>query len=147
MEARWIQQCASLEELAEATTTRIPSHLEQYDRIVVLRALPVPGTNREARYELVEIPLSLLARVRDLSLADFRPRTKQGGSRASVSVDRRAAYSVVLDGSDGKITISGLLASLCTMHASWVIPTLAPDDDDQGDQNDDEGEPTLFSEC
>ena len=130
-EARWIQQCTTLEELAEEARIRIPKHLALYDRVLVLRARDL--SEKRVQYELVEIPMVLLQRVADLTSEDFTPRTKQGGSSARVKIEGQTAYTLRLDGSDGKITLAGLRLQYCVRHAAWVIPTLAPaSDEEQG---------------
>lgn len=123
-EARWIQQAATLEELAAGVRTRIPAHLEHYDRIIVLRARGLSETR--LLYEIVEIPRRLLRRVETLTAADFTARTKQGGSTGKVRVDGRPAFTVRLDGSDGKISLVDVMMDQCVRHAQWVIPTVAP---------------------
>jgi len=104
-EARWIQQQTTLDELAREAASRVPAHLNNYDRILVLRARELSGSR--LRYEIVEVPRDLLRRVSTLTAADFSPRTAQGGSSARVIVNGRDAFTLRLDGSDGKITIAG----------------------------------------
>lgn len=130
-EGRWIQQCSTTEELAEATATRIPAHLLQYDRILTLRGRDLSAN--KVLYELVEIPRSVLLNIQNLKPDNFSPRTAQGGSSASVSIDGRRAFTLRLDGSDGKVTISGLDVQLCLQHCSWVIPTVAPAAEDESE--------------
>ncbi len=127
-EARWIQQCATLEELAQATATRIPAHLQKYERILTLRARSLSPI--KVQYELIEIPRAVLLQVRTLTAADFSPRTPQGGSSASVKLNGGEAFTLRLDGSDGKVTITNLHMSVCIRHCDWAIPTVtaAPDD-------------------
>lgn len=130
-EARWIQQQVTLEDLAREAATRIPAHLSHYDRILVLRARELSATRLQ--YEIVEVPRDLLQRVATLTAANFTARTTQGGSSAKITVDGRLAFTLRLDGSDGKITIAGLKISECLRHAAWIIPTAspAPEDADQ----------------
>ena len=123
-EARWIQQQTTLDELAKEVASRIPTHLNNYDRILVLRARELSGSRLQ--YEIVEIPRDLLRRVSTLTATDFSPRTAQGGSSAKVTIDGRPAFTLRLDGSDGEITIAGLRIAFCTRHASWIIPTVTP---------------------
>ncbi len=127
-EARWIQQFFTLEDLAREAARRIPDHLSQYDRIVVLRARDVSATR--LLYELVEIPRAVLGSVAALTAADFTARTAQGSSSARATFDGRPAFTLRLDGSDGKITIAGLQMAFCIRHASWIIPTVAPAPED-----------------
>lgn len=123
-EARWIQQQTTLNELAREAASRIPAHLNNYDRILVLRAREL--SNVRLQYEIVEIPRDLLHRVAAFAAADFSPRTAQGGSSAKVMVNGKPAFTLRLDGSDGKITIAGLQIAFCVRHASWIIPTVTP---------------------
>lgn len=123
-EARWVQQQTTLDGLAAQAAVRIPAHLNGYDRILVLRARELPNTRLQ--YELVEIPQDLLRRVSTLTSADFSPQTAQGGSSARVTHDGKLAFTLRLDGSDGKVTIASLQIMFCTRHAAWVIPTVAP---------------------
>ena len=127
-EARWIQQYATLEDLAREAANRIPAHLRHYDRMLVLRARELPASR--LLYEVVEVPLDLLRRTAALTAADFSSRTAQGGSSARVSVDGKPAFTLRLDGSDGKITIAGLQIAFCIRHVSWLIPTVAPAPED-----------------
>jgi len=124
-EARWIQQQTTLDDLAREAAARMPAHLSNYDRILVLRARELSGAR--VQYEIVEIPRDLLRCVAALTAADFTPRTPQGGSGARVTTtDGRPAFTLRLDGSDGKITVAGLQIALCIRHASWIIPTVTP---------------------
>ncbi len=130
MEARWIRECRTGDDFARETTRRVMEHLDQYERIVVLRGFDAAPCT--VRYDLVEIPLPLLRRVRHLTAADFSPRTQNGSSRAIVRVDGRDAFSIRLDGSVEKITVSGLQADRCVPHAVWRIPTrVAPSSEDE----------------
>ena len=130
-EARWIQQQATLDELAKQASAIIPIHLNNYDRILVLRAIEL--TASRLRYEIVEIPHDLLQRIGSLTVADFSPMTKGGGTSARVSVNGQPAFMLRLDGSDGKITFAGLQIAFCIRHASWIIPTVAPAPDESGE--------------
>lgn len=123
-EARWIQQQTTLDALAKEAAIRIPAHLDHYDRILVLRVRELPGVRLQ--YEIVEIPHELLRRVSTLTVADFSPRTAQSGSSARVNVGGTTAFTLRLDGSDGKITIAGLQIAFCLRHAFWIIPTVMP---------------------
>ncbi len=127
-EARWIQQQTTLKQLAEEAAKRIPAHLSQYDRILILRVREMP--KGQLLYEIVEIPIDLLRRIGGLTEVSFSPRTTQGGSSAKIVVEGQPAFTLRLDGSDGKITITGLPISMCIRHVSWIIPTVAPAPED-----------------
>ncbi len=120
MEARWIRECKTSRDFALETTTRVVDHLNRYERILILRAFDL--SQNFVRYDLAEIPLSLLLRIGRLTENDFTPRTKSGGSSASVKQNGIKAFTVRLDGSVEKVTISNLSIDLCIKHGSWTIP-------------------------
>ena len=124
MEARWIRECRSGDDFLEGVRTHILLHLRQYERILMLRAFT--ESDRWVEYYLVEIPLDLLMQVKTVSSSDFSTRTVNGSSTANVVVDGGKAFSLRLDGSVEKVTISGLDIRLCTFHSYWKIPTRAP---------------------
>jgi hypothetical protein len=146
MEARWIRECKVTIDFARETTYRVVSHLRKYERILILRAYdilsPLPKENQtktlplihdsdaiqalpKVRYDLYEIPLSVLMLIERLQESSFKPRTKSGGSSAKVyAADNKAAFTLILDGSVEKITVSNLVTDLCFLHGSWVIPTI-----------------------
>lgn len=119
MEARWIRECSDSNSILHAVRANVVAHLRRYDRILVLRAFKGEAFYR---YRLVEIPVELLLKMDALEVSSFSARTKNGSSRATVHIDGRSAYSVVLDGSVEKITITGLLESLCFLHGEWQVP-------------------------
>lgn len=116
-EARWIQQCADLEALAAEVAARLPNQIGRVDRIFMLRFFQRPDEIVE--YQLIEIPVALLIGVSSLKTADFSPRTAQGGSTARVKRGDSILFSLRLDGSDGKLTISNLKVSECIVHGTW----------------------------
>ena len=72
-------------------------------------------------YNLVEIPLTVLRQVKALRAGDFSERTKNGGSSAKVTVNGRPAFTLRLDGSVEKITVSGLRVDVCRRHGTWRV--------------------------
>jgi hypothetical protein len=123
-EARWIQQCIDVEVLAREVVDRVPAQLARVDRIFMLRFFQRPDDVVE--YQLVEIPVALLLEVRTLTSSDFSPRTAQGGSTARVKKGPETVFSLRLDGSDGKITISNLKLKECIIHGSWRFLAYQP---------------------
>lgn len=121
MEARWIRECTDSDSILSFVRANVVAHLRRYDRILILRAFKFEGASYY-RYRLVEIPVGLLLRMNDLEANSFKPRTKNGSSRATVYVDKLPAYSVILDGSVEKITINSLAESLCFVHGEWQVP-------------------------
>ncbi len=121
-EARWIRDCETPSDFARECVPRFLRHLDEYDRIATLRAFSMGP--ELVRYELIEIPKSLLVRVADLGEDDFTPRTKNGGSSALVRDSSGIAFKVVLDGSVEKVTLSRLPVKRCRFHSSWTVPTI-----------------------
>jgi hypothetical protein len=121
MEARWIRECNSRKDFANGVATRVTRHLQQYQRILMLRAYSV--SRYQVKYELIEIPHNLLLNIRNLSPNDFTDKTASGSCRAYVYVGENKAFTLSLDGSVEKVTILGLDTDLCFDHASWIIPT------------------------
>ena len=73
------------------------------------------------RYDLREIPKAVLAGVADLVAEDFGKLTKANGTSAKVNYDGQVAFTLRLDGSVEKVTISGLNVTLCPLHAWWSL--------------------------
>lgn len=118
MEARWIRDLTGPEDAPKQVRKRILSHLQEYERIFMLRSY---GDEARVRYDLREIPKDILAAVANLEPKDFGKITKAGGTSAEVKLDGRKAFRLVLDGSVEKITISGLNIDFCPLHAWWEL--------------------------
>ena len=127
MEARWIRECNTRKEFANGVVNRVVRHLVQYQRILMLRAYSVSAI--KIKYELIEIPHSLLLEIRNLTANDFTSKTANGSCRASVYIAEQKAFTLSLDGSVEKVTILGLDTDLCFYHASWIIPTFIEEQD------------------
>lgn len=118
MEARWIRDLKGPEDAPLQVRERILSHLQEYERIFMLRSY---GDETRVRYDLREIPKEVLAAVEKLEGKDFSKITKVGGTSANVKVNDRKAFRLVLDGSVEKITITGLDVEFCPLHAWWEL--------------------------
>lgn len=118
MEARWIRDLRDKSEAPKQVRDRILSHLNEYERIFMLRSY---GDDQKVRYDLREIPKEVLAAVADLEPGDFGTITRAGGTSANVNFKGKKAFRLVLDGSVEKITISGLNVDLCPLHAWWEL--------------------------
>lgn len=118
MEARWIRDLDSHADAPEQVRRRVLSHLQEYERIFMLRSY---GDEQRVRYDLREIPKDVLALVEHLEPDDFGRLTKAGGTGANVMMNGRKAFRLVLDGSVEKVTISGLDVELCPLHAWWEL--------------------------
>jgi len=118
MEARWIRDLDSHADAPEQVRQRVLSHLEEYERIFILRSY---GDDQRVHYDLREIPKDVLAMVAHLASDDFGTLTNAGGTGANVTMNGRKAFRLVLDGSVEKVTISGLDVELCPLHAWWEL--------------------------
>ena len=96
-------------------------HMEQYEKIFVLRALLLDS---EKRYELVEIPKSLLLEARDGKL-EMMHRSKQMPKPGYCKVFNEKdelKYELYFDGgSERKLRIQKLDKQYCIVHASWIL--------------------------
>ncbi len=122
MEASWIRLCKDEEDIAQGVKSKVVPHLNQYERILMLRAFTIGGQTFE--YFLIEIPLKTLLEIKKLSASDFSKRTKKGSSRAAVQINGEKVFSLGLDGSVEKITISSFGLKQCTIHGQWTVPDL-----------------------
>jgi Type II site-specific deoxyribonuclease len=121
MEAAWIKQITSTEDIPGHIKSMVMPHFRNYDRIFILRSYSNPQKRDFVRYDLREIPKALLARVSELGAEDFSPLTKTRTTSASVWEEGKLAFKFRLDGSDDKLTITNLAVSLCPMHAWWSL--------------------------
>lgn len=120
MEARWIRNKDEFG-LAQESSRRLSDHLEDYDRIVMLRASYL--ATEQVRYDLVEIPHDLLALATQIEPQDITlSKGSSGGGGAVVRQNGQAVFTLKFDGSVEKVTITNLLVERCTIHATWQIP-------------------------
>lgn len=107
-----------LEDLA-GLRERFFHHLENYERILTLRKLNVPGQHF---YELVEIPKSLLLRAAEGKL-EIRSDSKQfpkPGYCTVIDDDGGVLFQLYFDGgSERKLQIKNLDKAHCIVHATW----------------------------
>jgi hypothetical protein len=120
MEARWIRdQDAS--GLAQLASDKLREHLGSYDRIFMLRAFNLK--RNKVKYDLVEIPHTLLSLASRLESGDITPSLgRSGGGSVTIWQNGREAFTLRFDGSVEKVTITNLLVDLCILHATWYIP-------------------------
>jgi hypothetical protein len=131
MEARWMRECLTGVDFQRGMK-HLMGHFSKYDRVLILRAVRVDEPFRGMRYDLLEIPLSLLKLVEKLLPTDFAPRgEKSGGSSATVKSGNEEGFKLRLDGSVEKVTINRLKVSLCKKHASWTVQTLLGTGDEE----------------
>lgn len=110
---------------AVAFLSRVRVHLDQYERILVLRIFDQEDNGRRGvRYDLVEIPKTLFNGLEALQPTDFTLPRPSGHTSAPVAVpgDPVPAMTIVFDGSDNKIQLRRVRADLCRTHASFWVP-------------------------
>lgn len=130
MEARWIRELSTKKDRGTIPQEKIAHHLRRYDRIVILRAFDsnTSKSGRYVRYELWEIPKHVLELTANLKVKDFTQPTKNNSFTANVQTLDTAtaqsykAFTLRMDGSVEKVTISNLALKSCQHHASWTIP-------------------------
>lgn len=116
---QWTDNLTDLVGLRE----RYLTHLQGYDRILVLRntAYPTPA-NPFWRYELLEIPHSLLAAAaggRLEMMLDSRQMPKPGYCYVS-DANGQLAYRLYFDGgTERKLKVQNVRRDLCIVHATW----------------------------
>ncbi len=95
---------------------RALEHLSRYDVILMLRAI---WTKELVRYQLVDIPVSLLRLLANCEPVPDGKRTGRQSLGADVFREGRLAFHVHFDGSDGKCQIRGLRVADCNLLQEW----------------------------
>ncbi len=121
MEAAWIKQVRSLEDIPSLVEKMVLPHFNNYDRIFILRSYLDPERAGFIRYDFHEIPKPLLELIGTLQASDFTALTATRTTSAIVSSSGGPAFSFRLDGSDDKLTINRLETALCPLHAWWSL--------------------------
>lgn len=97
-------------------------HMKNYDRIFTLRRLKNDGNN--IRYELVEIPKSLLLEAANCELesrTESRQNPKPGYGYVR-DAEGNLKYALYFDGgTERKLQIKHLKKNLCKVHATWIF--------------------------
>ena len=96
---------------------RVLEHLSRYDRILMLRAIREGATT--FRYQLVDIPIPLLALMGNIEVAPVGRRTARKSLAGDVLEDGTRLFRVHFDGTDGKCQIQRLPVSRCNMLLQW----------------------------
>jgi hypothetical protein len=126
MESAGTKDVASRSDAARFARQSVAAHLTRYDRLVILRAFDQPDAagRRGVRYELTEIPKTLFAGLERLTARDFKEPRASGHTSAELRVpgEMEPAMTLVLDGSDNKITLRRVRRDLCHVHAVFWVP-------------------------
>ena len=112
----WLNSVKDLEGLR----CQFLKHMEAYERIVTLRCL-VKGSNH-FRYELVEIPKTLLQEAKDGKLTVCRnsKQKPKPGHCFVKDVKGKLKFQLYFDGgSERKLQVKHLRKDLCLVHAQW----------------------------
>jgi len=112
-EAAWIQDCRTATKRREHTHRLFREYCGEVDAILQLRYF-----HALRRYELVEIPVSLFSQV----LAVGRAHFSSDGPTINIPIGKDPPdFTLKLDRSDAKITISKINKDLCLVHGTWQL--------------------------
>jgi len=113
-EAAWIQDCRTARARKQHVQKLFRDYTETVDSIFQLRYFA-----NLRKYELVEIPVQMLAGVFDVPLSHFNA----DGPSINIPVGQNPPdFTLKLDRSDAKITLANILKEKCTVHGSWTFP-------------------------
>lgn len=101
-------------------------HLQSYERIFTLRCLS--SDSAKVRYELVEIPKSLLLEARNCTFetCDNSRQNPKPGYGYVHDGQGHLKFSLYFDGgTERKLQIKGLRKDLCKVHATWTFGSAA----------------------
>lgn len=108
----------------QALTEQFLQHLNNYDRVLVLRNIGRPiSASPYWKYELIEIPKKLLLEVKNGSyemMTDSIQSPKPGYCRVRNKKTGSLKYELYFDGgSERKLKINKIDKKLCITHATW----------------------------
>ncbi|MGI5165578.1 hypothetical protein ACQEU3_14570 [Spirillospora sp. CA-253888] len=123
-EARWVREALTAEVCAQEVRTRIPRHMEGYDRILVLRAETRPDCYI---YKLHEVPKALLQRSVSEAKGEMFSK-KDRGSRKGISFgadfyhpeNGDKLFRMLLDSSVEKVRV-WFQIRYCILHGTWIV--------------------------
>jgi hypothetical protein len=95
------------------------AHINRCDRMLMLRAI---WRDRAFDYQLVEIPLQLLSRMRGTEFFEVGKRHGRRSLATDIMDGGQKLFRVHFDGADGKCQIHGLLVDLCALLRTWEQP-------------------------
>lgn len=98
---------------------RVMQHLSRYDNMLMLRAV-WPPQEAVIRYQLLEIPLDLLRRIREAKTNPVGRRSGRQSLAGDVLDDRgQVVFRVHFDGADGKCQVRNLPVDRCQLLRQW----------------------------
>jgi Type II site-specific deoxyribonuclease len=101
---------------AESLREHVLGHLSRYDHLLMLRAV---WSTRVIHYQTVDIPISLLRKIKHVELNPVGRRKGRKSIGGDALVGGDVAFHVHFDGSDGKCQIRNLRIELCTVLSEW----------------------------
>jgi hypothetical protein len=121
MEARWVREATTPELCSAQVRTKIPSHMQGYDRILVLRAFQrIDGMV----YQLEEIPKSRLMEcflTATPALFERKGKSPSFGADFYLNDSTLRVFRVLLDSSVEKIRL-WYSYQHCIHHGTWRVP-------------------------
>lgn len=113
-EAAWIQECRSAAVRRKHTISLFEEYVGTVGAIIQLRYFPL-----KCKYELVEVPVALFRGVFDVGREHF----ESDGPTINIPIGKEPPdFTLKLDRSDAKVTITKINKSLCAVHATWALP-------------------------
>lgn len=116
-EAAWIQDARKQVDRRGAIVKAFQEYQDETNSIFILRAFPKEGY--KVFYELAEIPTSIFNEVMSLSVRQAREGTINIPPESST---RDRNFAIRIDGSDAKITLTGIRLEICSIHGRWGLP-------------------------
>jgi hypothetical protein len=112
-EAAWIQDCRTAAKRREYTRSLFKEYCDEVDAIVQLRYFQSLN-----RYELVEVPVTLFSQIMNVGRAQF----SADGPTINIPIGKNPPdFTLKLDRSDAKITITKINKNLCLVHGVWQL--------------------------
>lgn len=112
-EAAWIQDARSATHREENTKRLFAEYTAAVHAIIQLRLF-----KKEAFYEMVGMPTSVLAQVADVPRVKFRPE----GPSIGIPIGQDPPdFTLKLDRSDAKVTLANIDKRVCTVVGTWLL--------------------------
>lgn len=112
-EAAWIQDCRTARSRMDRVKSLFVEYIDTVHSIIQLRYF-----RSTQSYELVEVPVSMLKAILDLTLDSFNG----DGPSIDIPVGQTPPdLTLKLDRSDSKITLARIAKAKCCIHGTWRI--------------------------
>ncbi|MCS7011457.1 MAG: hypothetical protein RMJ52_06325 [Gemmataceae bacterium] len=112
-EAAWIQDCRTAKKRQERTQELFSSYCAEVETIVQLRYF-----SSQQQYELVEVPVALFKAILKVPTKHF----SADGPTINIPIGKDPPdFTLKLDRSDAKITVTNINKKLCTVHGTWQM--------------------------